>query len=486
MLLSQWLQQLAQRWSAPGRNRHRAVRAPALPRRRVRPRLEALEDRCLLSNISIVFPVITYGQATTTISGSVIGDSGQQVPVGETVAITLNGVTQDAAIGNSDDFSTNLDTGKLNVSGAPYKISAFYAGDAHNSSASANGFLGVVAAIPSLTNLSLSSRVITYGTTATIIISGHLRSGSAQTVPTGEVITIGGIGIPQTTTTLDGNDDFTCTLDTHAVPAGPMLPVLLKYGGDGNFVGVIDSSLKLSVNPATPSFSNLDAPTIPAGTPATAITGHLNSNAGLHLVPAGETVIVTVNGVPQIGVLNANDDFLAILDTSQLSASHPPYTITVAYAGDGNFTSTSASSTLTVTSVGAPSQPPTTLSDVQAAWHTAITAVQDFLSDVVDVALGKGGSANILADFARVDYGAQAVENSVEELPVGPQHVAIDLALFAIGDVMVTVGEAVPVLGFPLAKLGEDLSEFGAQDEIKVALDFFTEQLTPPVSPSHQ
>ena len=72
-------------------------------------------------------PSIGFGTAGVTISGTLA--NGAQAPQGESLAITLNGVSQQATIGAGGAFSTRFDTSKLAVSGSPYTVSYSYAGD---------------------------------------------------------------------------------------------------------------------------------------------------------------------------------------------------------------------------------------------------------------------------------------------------------------------------------------------------------------------
>ena len=71
---------------------------------------------------------ITYGTPSVTISGTLA--DGSQAPVGETVAVTLNGDEQSATIGSGGAFSTTFDTTVLNVVNSPYTITYVYTGDA--------------------------------------------------------------------------------------------------------------------------------------------------------------------------------------------------------------------------------------------------------------------------------------------------------------------------------------------------------------------
>ncbi len=94
---------------------------------------------------------------------------------------------------------------------------------------------------------------------------------------------------------------------------------------------------------ASPVFSNLTSPSIVYGTATTTLGGHLSDGSRLPL--AGEQVFVTVNGVTQTGTLDANGNFSIAFPTATLGVANSPYTVTYSYAGDGNFTSASDSST---------------------------------------------------------------------------------------------------------------------------------------------
>jgi parallel beta-helix repeat protein len=69
-------------------------------------------------------PTIVYGTATTALGGTIL--AGSTAPPGS-VAITLDGVTQDAAIAADGTFSSAFDTATLGVAGSPYTITYAYA-----------------------------------------------------------------------------------------------------------------------------------------------------------------------------------------------------------------------------------------------------------------------------------------------------------------------------------------------------------------------
>ena len=71
-------------------------------------------------------PTINAGATPTVLSGTI--KSGTLIPSGS-VSITLNGVTQSAAITATGTFSSSFATGELTPVGSPYPISYSYAGD---------------------------------------------------------------------------------------------------------------------------------------------------------------------------------------------------------------------------------------------------------------------------------------------------------------------------------------------------------------------
>ena len=107
-------------------------------------------------------PSIAYGTASTMLSGTIL--DGTMPPTGS-VSITLNGTTQQAAIGAGGSFSSSFDTQALAVSGSPYTITYAYAGDANSNAAVPNSSqeLTVAKAAPAWSNLSGPSIAYTHG-----------------------------------------------------------------------------------------------------------------------------------------------------------------------------------------------------------------------------------------------------------------------------------------------------------------------------------
>jgi len=90
--------------------------------------LHAVPITLVLSNLTIS-PSVPQGTAWVTFSGTIA--AGSLIPPDtESVAITLNGVTQDATINLQGNFSTTFNTSALPASNSPYQVTYAYVGDA--------------------------------------------------------------------------------------------------------------------------------------------------------------------------------------------------------------------------------------------------------------------------------------------------------------------------------------------------------------------
>jgi hypothetical protein len=104
------------------------------------------------------------------------------------VAITLNGVTANAAIDATGDFSSVFTTSTLGASSSPYTISYSFAGNASFAAANGTTALTVAKATPTI---GVSAATITFGTPTTSL-SGQISAGTV--IPSGNVaITFNGV-----------------------------------------------------------------------------------------------------------------------------------------------------------------------------------------------------------------------------------------------------------------------------------------------------
>src|SRR5206468_1832498 len=144
------------------------------------------------------------------------------------VSITLNGVTQMAAIDGSGNFSSSFATGALAVSGSPYTITYSYAGDSNfNGDVSDTSTqLTVNKATPTFS--SLSGPTITYGDTPPILA---LTLRDALPISTGNVsITLNGV---TQMAAIDGSGNFSSSFATGALAvSGSPYTITYSYAGD--------------------------------------------------------------------------------------------------------------------------------------------------------------------------------------------------------------------------------------------------------------
>jgi hypothetical protein len=122
---------------------------------------------------------ISYGTASITLNG-MVGAAGPVYPAdGETVAVTINGSTQNATIsGGAGSFSVSFPTAAIPASGAAYTIFYAYSGDGNlNAAANTTTTLTVTQGALSLTAPAASA--ITNGQT---LASSILSGGAATSV----------------------------------------------------------------------------------------------------------------------------------------------------------------------------------------------------------------------------------------------------------------------------------------------------------------
>ena len=102
---------------------------------------------------------ITYGTSSVTISGTLA--DGSQAPVGETVAVTLDGDERPATIGSGGAFSTTFDTSGLTVSNSPDTITYAYTSDGSFASA---GNTSTLTVNPATLTITANPETKVYGT----------------------------------------------------------------------------------------------------------------------------------------------------------------------------------------------------------------------------------------------------------------------------------------------------------------------------------
>ena len=138
---------------------------------------------------------IPFGTASATFSGNIA--NGVQIPQGEYVAVTLDGVTQQAAIGSLGAFFTTFDTAGLAASATPYAVSYAYTSDGTFADTSTTSALTVNKATPTIGWANPAQ--ITYGTalsTTQLDATGSVPGTLTYTPALGTVLTSGPGQVP--------------------------------------------------------------------------------------------------------------------------------------------------------------------------------------------------------------------------------------------------------------------------------------------------
>ena len=296
---------------------------------------------------------IPYGTPSVTLTGTVSA-SGPGYPAnGETVTVTINGVNQNATIsGGVGGFSVVFPTATLPVTGSPYTIMYAYAGDGNLNAAANNTSttLTVTKTTPTISGVT-ASQSIPFGTPS-VTLTGTVSASGPGYPANGETVTVTINGVNENATISGGVGGFSVVFPTATIPvSGTAYTITYAYAGDGNLnAAANNTSTTLTVNKATPTISGVTASqSIPFGTPSVTLTGTVSAPNSIY--PAnGETVTVTINGVPENATISGGvGGFSVVFPTATIPVSGTAYTITYAYAGDGNLNAAANNTSTTLT-----------------------------------------------------------------------------------------------------------------------------------------
>ncbi|EEW8022216.1 Ig-like domain-containing protein [Escherichia coli] len=252
-----------------------------------------------------------------TISGSSTAEAGQ------TVTVTLNGVTYSGSVQADGSWSVSLPTADLsNLTASQYTVSASVSDKAGNP-ASANHGLAVDLTVPVLTINTVSGDDIINAAEhgQALVISGSSTGGEA-----GDVITVT-LNSKTYTTMLDASGNWSVGVpaaDVTALGSGPQTITAAITDAAGNSD---DASRTVTVN--------LAAQTIGINTIATDdVIKATEKGADLQITgtsnqPAGTTITVTLNGQNYTATTDSNGNWSATVPASAVSAlGEANYTVT--------------------------------------------------------------------------------------------------------------------------------------------------------------
>ncbi|HAX3409453.1 TPA: Ig-like domain-containing protein [Escherichia coli] len=252
-----------------------------------------------------------------TISGSSTAEAGQ------TVTVTLNGVTYTGTVQADGSWSVSVPTTDLsNLTASQYTVSASVSDKAGNP-ASANHGLAVDLTVPVLTINTVSGDDIINAAEhgQALVISGSSTGGEA-----GDVITVT-LNSKTYTTTLDASGNWSVGVppsDVTALGSGPQTITAAITDAAGNSD---DASRTVTVN--------LTAPTIGINTIASDdVINATEKGADLQITgtsdqPAGTTITVTLNGQNYTATTDSSGNWGATVPASAVSAlGEANYTVT--------------------------------------------------------------------------------------------------------------------------------------------------------------
>ncbi|HHW0218534.1 TPA: BapA-related adhesin SiiEA, partial [Escherichia coli] len=273
-----------------------------------------------------------------TISGSSNAEAGQ------TVTVTLNGVTYTGTVQADGSWSVSVPTADLsNLTASPYTVSASVNDKAGNPATATHG-LAVDLTVPVLTINTVSGDDIINAAEhgQALVISGSSTGGEA-----GDVITVT-LNSKTYTTTLDASGNWSVGVpaaDVTALGSGPqtITATITDIAGNSD-----DASRTVTMN--------LTAPTIGINTIASDdVINATEKSADLQITgtsnqPAGTTITVTLNGQNYTATTDSSGNWSATVPASAVSAlGEASYTVT-ANVTDSAGNSNSASHNVLVNS----------------------------------------------------------------------------------------------------------------------------------------
>jgi hypothetical protein len=284
-------------------------------------------DLVRLAFAGLTSETIIFGTGTVTVTGT-LANGVQTPPQGESVAVTLAGVTQEAVIGAGGAFATTFATADLNVEDSPYTILYTYAGDGRFASVATTSLLMVTPATPSV-GVAAAGGAAVFGQPVTFVAS------VTSTGTPGGSVTFDDGTLPLGTVPLDGFGSATLTLGSLAVGSHT---ITASYSGDLNLAGATSGSFTESIAQAgTEVILARVAVLRKKKVVSVRLTAEVEPLAPAAGIPGG-TVRFMVNK-KTIGT-RALEGGAATLNVKTGSVSKKP--ITLVYGGDASFLSSKA------------------------------------------------------------------------------------------------------------------------------------------------
>jgi probable HAF family extracellular repeat protein len=253
-------------------------------------------------------PTITYGTATTTLSGHLAAGS-LTPPAGETVSVTYNNGTQNVVLDGNGNFSATFSTVGLQA-GYTAPIGYFYAGDSSFGAASGSGTLSVA---PAPLTITANNLTVIYGTAVpalTASYSGFVNGDTAANLFERPSLT---------------------TLATAVWPPG-IYPISVAGASDPNYsISYVGGTLTIikdgTATTVTSSFNS-----ITAGEPVTFTATVSAADPGAGTPEGGQVIFADTATGTYLGYAQLSGGS-ASLTVSSLIEDSSPHTIIATYNG---------------------------------------------------------------------------------------------------------------------------------------------------------
>ena len=189
---------------------------------------------------------IAYSTPSITLGGTLKAGS---TPATGSVSITLNNVTQTAAIQSDGTFSSVFNTLTLAVTGSPYAVTYSYAATANFNAASDSSTAVTVNQDATATKVSSSVSPSVYGQAVTFTATVAASSPGTGS-PTGAVTFEDGSATLGTGSLSTTNGVTTASFSTAGLSVSSSHSIKAVYSGDPNFTTSTSSPLAQAVNQA--------------------------------------------------------------------------------------------------------------------------------------------------------------------------------------------------------------------------------------------
>jgi Ca2+-binding RTX toxin-like protein len=294
---------------------------------------------------------------------------------------------------------------------------------------------GITTILPTLTTVTsqTASSPDVYGgsvtLTATVAAAAGTPTGSVTFLDNGQSLGSAPLSPP---TLGGGGGGGSASLNLTTLPTGNDSITVDYTSNSPLFTNSVSQAVTQVVAQAQPTFSSLTASqSIAYGTPSITLSGHLKANAGQQtiMVPAGEPVTVTIDGISQSTKLDSSDNFTLNFNTNSVGAAATPWAIQYSYGGDSNFkAATDSSTTLTISTIPTTITVPSTT--VTSAFGQPLTLTATVTSQAPNTVVPTG-SVDFFDSTTQEDLGSVVLSANgtaqlvTDDLPTGTQTITL-------------------------------------------------------------